>query len=54
MSILSTSFAKLKRAREQDSALYLIAFVAPLVLQPIVNIITIRSWWDFHNGTLGC
>jgi len=34
-------------------ALYIICFVAPLVLQLIINLFTIRSWWDFHNGTLG-
>jgi len=39
--------------RVPDAALYIIAFVAPLVLQGCVNLITIRSWWDFHNATLG-
>ncbi|EJD02401.1 PAP2-domain-containing protein [Fomitiporia mediterranea MF3/22] len=34
-------------------ALYFIAIVAPFVIQIIVNVITIRSLWDFHNGTLG-
>ncbi|KAK0240274.1 phosphatidic acid phosphatase type 2/haloperoxidase [Armillaria nabsnona] len=34
-------------------ALYFICFVAPLLIQPVVNLITIRSWWDLHNGTLG-
>lgn len=34
-------------------ALYSICFVAPVLLQPIVNIITVRSWWDLHNSTLG-
>ena len=38
----------------QNTALYLIAVVAPFVLQACVNLITIRSWWDFHNATLGC
>jgi len=34
-------------------ALYLIAFAAPVIIQALVNLITIRSWWDFHNATLG-
>ncbi|KIM62072.1 hypothetical protein SCLCIDRAFT_15917 [Scleroderma citrinum Foug A] len=34
-------------------ALYLIAFVAPLVIQLCTNLITIRSFWDFHNSALG-
>lgn len=34
-------------------ALYFICFVAPLLIQPVVNLFTIRSWWDLHNGTLG-
>ncbi|KAK0228408.1 phosphatidic acid phosphatase type 2/haloperoxidase [Armillaria fumosa] len=34
-------------------ALYFICFVAPLLIQPVVNLLTIRSWWDLHNGTLG-
>ncbi|KAF9050636.1 acid phosphatase/Vanadium-dependent haloperoxidase [Hymenopellis radicata] len=36
--------------RIPNIALYMICFVAPLVIQPIVNLITIRSWWDLHNG----
>lgn len=37
----------------QDIALYFIAIVAPFVIQPVINLLTIRSWWDFHSGTLG-
>lgn len=37
----------------QDWALYLIAGVAPFTLQIVINLLTIRSWWDFHNGFLG-
>ncbi|KAF9052461.1 PAP2-domain-containing protein [Hymenopellis radicata] len=33
--------------------LFLICFIAPLVLQPLINLATIRSWWDLHNSTLG-
>lgn len=32
-------------------ALYMIAVVSPLVIMPLVNVVTVRSWWDFHNGT---
>jgi len=28
--------------------------VAPLVLMPVVNVLTVRSWWDWHNSWLGC
>ncbi|QRV86238.1 oligosaccharyl transferase subunit OST3/OST6 family protein [Ceratobasidium sp. AG-Ba] len=31
-------------------ALYMIALVAPAVLMPIVNLLTVRSWWDWHNS----
>ncbi|KAJ3866580.1 phosphatidic acid phosphatase type 2/haloperoxidase [Lentinula novae-zelandiae] len=34
-------------------ALVLICFVAPLLIQPVINLLSIRSWWDFHNATLG-
>jgi len=36
-----------------DTSLYLIAVVAPLVLQPLINLASIRSYWDFHSATLG-
>jgi diacylglycerol diphosphate phosphatase/phosphatidate phosphatase len=39
--------------RVPNIALYLICFVTPLLLQPLINFFTIRSWWDFHNATLG-
>ncbi|KAF8894685.1 phosphatidic acid phosphatase type 2/haloperoxidase [Infundibulicybe gibba] len=39
--------------RVPNTALLLICFIAPLVLQPLINLLTIRSWWDLHNGTLG-
>ena len=38
----------------QDFALYIIFAVAPLVLEPIINFLTVRSWWDFHCSWLGC
>jgi len=34
-------------------ALYMIAVVSPLVVMALVNVVTVRSWWDFHNATLG-
>lgn len=37
----------------KDWALYIIAVVSPFVLQILINLVTIRSWWDFHNSTLG-
>jgi diacylglycerol diphosphate phosphatase/phosphatidate phosphatase len=37
----------------QDFALYLISFLAPLVLQWIINLLTIRTLWDAHNSALG-
>ncbi|KAI0005953.1 phosphatidic acid phosphatase type 2/haloperoxidase [Russula compacta] len=39
--------------RVPDIALYAIAFLAPLLLQWIINFATIRSWWDAHNSALG-
>ncbi|KAG8217763.1 phosphatidic acid phosphatase type 2/haloperoxidase [Butyriboletus roseoflavus] len=37
----------------QDVALYFIAIVAPLVIQLATNLITVRSFWDYHNSALG-
>jgi diacylglycerol diphosphate phosphatase/phosphatidate phosphatase len=34
-------------------ALVMIAFVSPLCIMPMINLISIRSWWDLHNSTLG-
>ncbi|KAJ1310298.1 hypothetical protein OPQ81_007038 [Rhizoctonia solani] len=31
--------------------LYVVALVAPAVIMPIVNLLTVRSWWDWHNST---
>jgi len=39
--------------RVTTTSLILICFATPVVLQPIVNFFTIRSWWDLHNGSLG-
>ncbi|KIM49414.1 hypothetical protein M413DRAFT_438592 [Hebeloma cylindrosporum] len=39
--------------RVPNVALYFICFVAPLFIMPVINFITVRSWWDLHNSTLG-
>jgi len=39
--------------RVPNFALYMIALVSPLVIMSLVNVVTVRSWWDFHNATLG-
>jgi len=39
--------------RVPDTLLYIIAFAAPLVLQWLINLATIRTWWDAHNSALG-
>ncbi|KDN49466.1 hypothetical protein RSAG8_02168, partial [Rhizoctonia solani AG-8 WAC10335] len=33
--------------------LYIVALIAPAVIMPIVNLLTVRSWWDWHNSWLG-
>ncbi|CCO35529.1 putative diacylglycerol pyrophosphate phosphatase 1 Short=DGPP phosphatase [Rhizoctonia solani AG-1 IB] len=30
-----------------------ICFGVPVVIMPIVNMLTVRSWWDWHNSMLG-
>ncbi|KAI0709298.1 phosphatidic acid phosphatase type 2/haloperoxidase [Earliella scabrosa] len=32
--------------------LYIIFAAAPLVIAPIANVLTVRSWWDFHSSWL--
>ncbi|RPD66191.1 acid phosphatase/Vanadium-dependent haloperoxidase [Lentinus tigrinus ALCF2SS1-7] len=39
--------------RVPNWALYIIFAVAPLVLMPIINVLSVRSWWDFHSSWLG-
>ncbi|KDR81777.1 hypothetical protein GALMADRAFT_239969 [Galerina marginata CBS 339.88] len=39
--------------RIPNFALYMIAFVSPFCIMPVINIITVRSWWDLHNSWLG-
>ncbi|KAI0277703.1 PAP2-domain-containing protein [Russula aff. rugulosa BPL654] len=50
-SVSDTSFAVHERV--PDSALYVIAFIAPLLLQWLINLATVRSWWDAHISALG-
>lgn len=37
----------------QTNVLELLCMVAPLGVQIIVNLLFIRSWWDFHHSALG-
>ncbi|KIO28193.1 hypothetical protein M407DRAFT_243148 [Tulasnella calospora MUT 4182] len=30
-----------------------ICFGAPILLLPLINLITVRSWWDWHTSSLG-
>ncbi|KAJ7751991.1 phosphatidic acid phosphatase type 2/haloperoxidase [Mycena metata] len=50
---ISLRFPFAVHERVPDFALYLIAIVAPVILQGVINLLTIRSWWDLHNGLLG-
>ncbi|KAN0133698.1 putative diacylglycerol pyrophosphate phosphatase 1 [Lactarius tabidus] len=50
-SVTDTSYTVHERV--SDLALFFIAFVAPLVLQWIINILTTRSRWDAHTSALG-
>lgn len=37
----------------QNWALYVIAVLSPAVLQGVVNLLTVRLWWDLHSSLLG-
>jgi len=39
--------------RVPNFALYMIAIVAPVALEALINLVTLRSLWDFHNSLLG-
>lgn len=39
--------------RVPNGLLIVIALVAPMVLMPLVNLLTVRSLWDWHNSSLG-
>ena len=49
--LLSVSLST-HRQSFKNVALYFICFFTPVLLQPVVNFITVRSWWDLHN--CGC
>ncbi|KLO13504.1 PAP2-domain-containing protein [Schizopora paradoxa] len=49
----SLRFPFAEKERVPPLALYLLALAAPLILQPIINLLTVRSFWDFHVGSLG-
>ncbi|CAA7262625.1 unnamed protein product [Cyclocybe aegerita] len=42
-----------KHVRVPNVPLYLISILAPLCAMVITNFLTIRTWWDLHNSTLG-
>ncbi|KAJ7172619.1 phosphatidic acid phosphatase type 2/haloperoxidase [Mycena filopes] len=50
---ISIRFPFAVHERIPDFALYIIAVVSPVILQGLINLLTIRSWWDLHNGLLG-
>ncbi|KAF9235900.1 phosphatidic acid phosphatase type 2/haloperoxidase [Melanogaster broomeanus] len=50
-SLTDTSFAVHQRVTTH--VLYLVSGPGPLVAQIIVNLLTVRSWWDLHHSTLG-
>ncbi|KAH7914956.1 PAP2-domain-containing protein [Hygrophoropsis aurantiaca] len=39
--------------RVPDIALYFIAVVAPIILQLVINLSSVRSFWDYHVSVLG-
>ncbi|KAK7693401.1 hypothetical protein QCA50_002969 [Cerrena zonata] len=39
--------------RIPNSALIVICFVAPVVILPIINLLSVRSYWDLHTSYLG-
>ncbi|KAG8987421.1 hypothetical protein FRB90_003352 [Tulasnella sp. 427] len=53
LSDTSIQYNFTEHERVPDWALYLIALVAPLVIMPLINLVSIRSWWDWHNSWLG-
>ncbi|OSC99100.1 acid phosphatase/Vanadium-dependent haloperoxidase [Trametes coccinea BRFM310] len=50
-SLTDTSYAVHERV--PPVALYMICGVAPLVLQAVINVLSVRSWWDLHTSLLG-
>ncbi|TFK27409.1 PAP2-domain-containing protein [Coprinopsis marcescibilis] len=54
-SLADTSLRHPFAEHERVPELHLIAICVgiPIVIQPIINFFTVRSWWDFHNSYLG-
>ncbi|KAF8326049.1 phosphatidic acid phosphatase type 2/haloperoxidase [Cantharellus anzutake] len=42
-----------EKERVPNWMLGVLALVLPAVLMPVINAMTIRSWWDWHNSWLG-
>ncbi|KAG8215402.1 PAP2-domain-containing protein [Butyriboletus roseoflavus] len=50
---LSLQYPHAVHQRVSTNVLELLSFVLPLGVQIIVNLLFIRSWWDFHHSALG-
>ncbi|KAL4078039.1 PAP2-domain-containing protein [Scleroderma citrinum] len=49
----SLRFPHAVEQRVGTHALYFVSAIVPIVAQIIVNLLTLRSWVDFHHSTLG-
>ncbi|KAH6918960.1 phosphatidic acid phosphatase type 2 domain-containing protein 1A [Coprinopsis sp. MPI-PUGE-AT-0042] len=49
----SLRYPHAEHERVPNGPLYFIVFGIPIILQPIINFLTVRSWWDLHNSSLG-
>jgi len=49
----SLQFSFAVNERVPNWLLFVIAFGAPVVLLPIINLLTVRTFWDLHNSYLG-
>ncbi|KAG2131674.1 phosphatidic acid phosphatase type 2/haloperoxidase [Suillus clintonianus] len=53
LSDVSLRYPYAVNQRVGTTALSFISGGIPFVIQSLVNILTVRSWWDFHHSTLG-
>lgn len=53
LSDVSLRYPYAVHQRVGTTALRLISCGIPLAVQCLVNLLTVRSWWDFHHSTLG-
>lgn len=53
LSDVSLRYPYAVHQRVGTTALEFISFGIPLVTQCLVNLLTVRSWWDLHHSTLG-